>query len=292
MDGPQIPEGYVAYPRESQNPIFGPAPRRVRFDALGDAWRILCADWGIWVLASLTLIGIQIVVTVPFSIYNTIRMMPQTADPSRMPAMPADAILLSIVSAFISQVAIGCVLAGIMKAGLTKVRTGYVSYTSIFSYEGNFGKLLVAQICIGVVMTVPQILMFVGMTMIGSRGDLFQASIGQIVGLSVGYLLVLVFTCGSIFVPLLALDQGMTPGEAFSESFKAALPNFFPILGLLIVAGLASALGFIACCVGILFTLPLYYLTMAVVYHDFFRPVQREMPATPPTDMMTPPTYG
>jgi hypothetical protein len=42
-----------------------------------------------------------------------------------------------------------------------------------------------------------------------------------------------------------------------------------------ICASLLSALGELACGIGIIVTMPIMYVTMAVIYNDFFPPLPR-----------------
>ena len=63
-------------------------------------------------------------------------------------------------------------------------------------------------------------------------------------------------------------DKGMDVVAAIQKSYEVVKSNFWIFLGLNIVAQVVSSLGVIACIIGIIVTLPMYYCTIAVVYRD------------------------
>jgi uncharacterized membrane protein len=74
------------------------------------------------------------------------------------------------------------------------------------------------------------------------------------------------------FVPLLIIDREMTAMEAVKASYEALKPHGWMMCLLMIVLGLVSSLGFCACCVGILVTLPITIIGQALIYNNFFPP--------------------
>lgn len=68
---------------------------------------------------------------------------------------------------------------------------------------------------------------------------------------------------------------------ALRGSWAVVKTNFWSFLGFNVMAGVLSAVGFIACFVGIIATLPLYFCLLAVAYRDVFTSAT-EAQAQPP----------
>ena len=81
---------------------------------------------------------------------------------------------------------------------------------------------------------------------------------------------------------LLIMDRGFGPTQAISESFRV-LGGQAWLLGLfMIVAGFAlGVIGFLMCCVGILITMPVYFVCIALHY-NYFWPTQAPQPHVMP----------
>src|SRR4051794_20547985 len=68
MMQPPPPE-FAPYPRQSYGPDpLGPAPKRVRFDGVADAWRLLLSDVGTWLATSLILVVVVLAIEAPLVI--------------------------------------------------------------------------------------------------------------------------------------------------------------------------------------------------------------------------------
>lgn len=173
-------------------------------------------------------------------------------------------------------------------------------------YKANFGVLVLSGLVAGLVsvfsmgiLTGP---MLVGWIMMILRlqdgetvavGDIFQGftkfldSFLYMLVVSVGILLLIlilgIVPCvGSIlavaavyavialvaFAPFRIAESDVGFWKAIQESYEAVKPNFWLILGLVVVAGILGSLGAIACGVGVIFTAPINYCILAVVYHD------------------------
>ena len=72
---------------------------------------------------------------------------------------------------------------------------------------------------------------------------------------------------------------------AIGQSWKALLPQWLTAAAFHFVLVLLSGSGFLLCCVGILFTAPLYSLSIAILYHEFFstsrEPTWKKRPIDP-----------
>jgi uncharacterized membrane protein len=57
---------------------------------------------------------------------------------------------------------------------------------------------------------------------------------------------------------------------ASMASFEKVKTNFFPFLGLALIAGILGYIGAILCGIGLFLTLPLYFCIMSIAYREVF----------------------
>jgi hypothetical protein len=126
---------------------------------------------------------------------------------------------------------------------------------------------------------------------------------GLIIGLGIAILTVvfclgLVLAAPIIYVAqaflmfglFLIVDRKMDFWPASMKSINTVKTNFWPFLGVSIVAGLIGSLGGIACGIGVIFTLPIQVCIVAVAYRDVFDGVRLTVePAEPPPIPKPPP---
>jgi hypothetical protein len=73
----------------------------------------------------------------------------------------------------------------------------------------------------------------------------------------------------SFTLPLI-IDKQMDFWTAMRTSWKMVHKHWFHIFGLLVLAGLLNVVGAVACCVGLLFTVPLGMTAICYAYEDIF----------------------
>ena len=73
-----------------------------------------------------------------------------------------------------------------------------------------------------------------------------------------------------MFAILLIVDKQMDFWPASVESFNTVKLDFWPLLGLSIVAGILGYIGVILIGIGIIFTLPIYFCIITVAYRRIF----------------------
>ncbi|HEY3352858.1 MAG TPA: zinc-ribbon domain-containing protein [Polyangia bacterium] len=73
-----------------------------------------------------------------------------------------------------------------------------------------------------------------------------------------------------MWAQLLVIDRGMDFWPAMSASMKVVNRNFWGSLGFMLITGLLSMLGLLACCVGMLFTTPWVIGIQIAAYRDIF----------------------
>ncbi len=80
----------------------------------------------------------------------------------------------------------------------------------------------------------------------------------------------------------LIVDRRLSGIEAVKLSAKAALANFWPLLGLMLLNGLIATVGLFICYIGIMLAIPLTYAAVAVAYEQVFGLGQVQSPNLPP----------
>lgn len=160
-------------------------------------------------------------------------------DSAGQPEIGAAYWMLSLLSFVSGQFLLG----GLMRMAIHTVRTGRAEFGLLFSTFDVLPALLIAGI----------------LTPIAS-------AIGFLLCIVPGLLLLGLF----LFVNPLIVDQKKGAIEAISTSFNALKSQMWMALLYVIVLGLVLLAGLIACGVGILVTLPLILLAIAVTYRDFF----------------------
>lgn len=93
-----------------------------------------------------------------------------------------------------------------------------------------------------------------------------------------------------MFVPLLIIDKRLDFWPAMELSRKTVNKNFWRCLGLFLLAGLVAVSGFIACGVGLFFTVPIGLAAVVYAYEDLFGRGPAPALAPTPTSVPTPPT--
>ena len=145
---------------------------------------------------------------------------------------------------------------GMVKAGLNQIRGGKVELSDLFSGTDMFvGALVVA-----IVMSAGVIACGIGVYV---TSTLFFLSL-----------------------PLL-VDRKLSIGDALTQSMNVTKQNFFFFLVYMLVMGIVSGIGSIACGVGVLATAPIAFLGMLVAYERTFNAASAAAPA--PQDPPAPP---
>ena len=73
-----------------------------------------------------------------------------------------------------------------------------------------------------------------------------------------------------IFTLPLIIDKRMEVWPAMEESRKMVMNNFGAIIGMLGIGILLTIVGVLACCIGLFFTLPVFFGAIAYAYEDLF----------------------
>ena len=236
----QQPSGYSNYPRGSFSADPYGRPPGIYFDYIGIAWNLVQANLGTWV-ASVLVGGVIIgVISIGGSIAINLLMY------GSILAMGPTAILPMIGGMFlglIPNLICGLFLSSLLYMGVKQARNEQIGVGDVFT---------------GLSCALP----------------LMIATFLQSLAITLGWCCLLVpgiFLTGALaFVQLLVIDRNMSPLEAISESYNTLKPYAWAMFGLTFVAGLIYSLGFCLCMFGVLFTAPIYLVTIGLTYNTFY----------------------
>lgn len=142
--------------------------------------------------------------------------------------------------------------AALIKMAYCAERDEEFNVSSIFEYykAACFKELFIATLLISAISSViAMVLDYSGVQLIGS-----------LTTISISFL--------TIFTIPLIIFGDLKAIHAISTSFTIVLKQPLTLLGLMIVAIIASMVGFIGCCIGIFFTLPFLYSTYYALYNE------------------------
>ena len=209
-------------------------PRRaeISFDSISQAWTVLKPNLGPW-------IGATLIYLLVLGAINAL--LPK--DSRGQPQFGAAYSMITLLSIVIGQFFTG----GLIRMAIGTVRTGRAEFGLLFSAFDVLPTLLGATL---------------GATILISIASIFGFALCIVPGLLLSGLF--------MFVVPLIVDQKRGALDAISTSFNTLKPQMWMALLYIIVIGLVGSAGVLACCVGIVVTLPLTFLALAITYRDFF----------------------
>jgi uncharacterized membrane protein len=224
----------------------------LRFGVIGDAWRLYQRRWWTWSLATLiALIGYSIVGSTLFAVFGT-RWHGGTGG-FRLPVRPG-AGALHYVSTI---VVVGFFLGGMIRMANRQVLGQVPRIEDMFSVVDVGLQLLAGAVFYGAAT-------FLGWMLC------------VIPGLIVSGLLM-------FMMPLIVIAR-KPPTDAFGESWRVLRSQWLSAAVFHLVLSMTSLMGVILCGVGVLFTGPLYSLSIAILFHEFFEPVPSAYGKKSPVD--------
>lgn len=246
-DGPNTPNPPIFPPP----PTFVPGqpgyqPPRVRFDTIGEAWRLLQQEMSVWVGAVLgylfsifAIYFVGVLLLMPMFLVMAPKGSGQDLSAMGFLALLGGwSVLMLAVMAFASVM-----VAGFYEMAIKQVRGEPIAVGDLFSSMDMALPTFGATLLMGLA------------TMAGAVFCILPAYI-------VGGLLMLT-------LPIMA-DRRVGPIEAMTLSWNMLKQDMWMVTLYNIVLPLIAGLGFLACGVGMVFTMPLLFLGPALVYRDFF----------------------
>jgi uncharacterized membrane protein len=216
----------------------------IDFDNITKAWNLTREKQGIWAGALLVMFLILLAMNVGSYLADLTLTGNATSNPRDR---TAEQVTLSATLQFISSILYAAVnaffMGGLFKMAFKQLRGESLEISDLFTGRDLFLPLWGASLLISL-----------------------GVSAGMLFCLLPGLLLsgLWMFT-----IPLI-VDKRMGVLEAMGKSFETLRPHMWSAVGYQIVVGLISALGVLLCGIGIIFTAPITYLAIAILYRQFF----------------------
>jgi hypothetical protein len=205
---------------------------------------------------------------------------------------------MSVVAILLgSLVPFGLILAPMMCGiylSLFQLRRGQrVEFGNLFKGFDYFGESVIATLIHSIPMVmiiIPfYIVLYGGLLLMMPRqgGDPDPASLFgflavlMVLGLVMVVLMILI-SVTFIFIYPLIVDRKLSGIEAVKLSARAALANFLPLLGLLLLNGLIGFAGVLLCYVGMFLAFPVTFAAIATAYEQVFGLGEAPAPNLPP----------
>jgi len=193
---------------------------------------------------------------------------------------------------------LGPMMSGVYYSLFQKRRGKPVEFGNLFKGFDYFGPSLIAtlvHIVPIVVIVVPAYFVFylgfiLAMIQQQQNGEPNPGLVFGFVGVVIVFWVVVVvfiiaFSLLFTFAYPLIVDRGLSGFDAVKLSFRAALANFWRLLGLSLLSGLLGLGGALLCFVGIVLVYPIAFGAIAIAYEQVFglgEPVSN-LPPPPPT---------
>lgn len=216
---------------------------------------MLTQDWGVWLGASLIYFFAMQAIVQPISI--ALRVLIAGDALGLKPVDPSVTLTLVVVQLPVNilTTALGMVVLTGMTDMAYKRQEGYA--------------ISVADMFVGFKRFVP----------------VFMACLLELMAILVGACLCLVpglYAAGALaFGPMMALRQDLGASDALQSSYNTLKSQVWITVALLFLSFVCTMLGVLACCVGLIFLLPLQSIVVGINYYNFFPPAQAQpTPAT------------
>lgn len=245
-----------------------PGNASVRWEWIGEGWRVFAEKWGTWVLHSLMSFVIIMIAMIPFFIVMGISGAFNVQSPDQRPEPPSPVIFLAMLVLYPLLLLVSAYLAaGFYKTAMKQLRGETIGLGDLFSGGDAFLRVAGTMLLVAI------------LTMLGALLCIIPAFI--IHGLC-------------FFAFPLAVEKKLGPIAAIQASIEATKKDWLMYTLFALVVGLIAGLGAILCYVGMLATYPLYFLITAVAYKQVFgiaglRESQNYSPPPPPDYGYNPP---
>lgn len=210
---------------------------RIRFEAIGGAWALYQQQMGMWILISLVIVLIGVAINSVLEIL--LGRAPTGLSPFSMFLAPSR-LLLNFIESTISYTLVGAAL----HAAIRHVRGEGVRLEYLTEVVPIGGKLIITSLIVGVATTIAMIFCILPAVVVGG---------------------LLMFA-----IPLV-VDKKAEPLDAVRQSFEMLKSQWLMATLFYFVATLVGIVGVILCGVGLILTLPMFLLSVALLYDDFVR---------------------
>jgi hypothetical protein len=224
--------GYAEFSPPSDRGLRRP---RVRLSAIGEGWELLQDRWGTWVVASFIVLFANSVVS-----GAALSLLPNRGGNGLRIDGPADS---KLITCLINGIIIGFFYGGMFRMACLQVRGKRVAVSDLFGVTDVLWELVVGS-----------------------------AIYALICFVAASFCVLPYFVAAGVlmFTGPLIVDLKLTGPQAIAQSWHALKGEWFRAAVFHFFATLISSLGIFCCGVGIFFTMPIYCLSIAVLYRDFF----------------------
>lgn len=182
-----------------------------------------------------------------------------------------------LIIGFFSKITVaGCIApltAGILKINYNASINEEVSIGTAFEFyqSKSFKNLFIAAVFIATFLYAVELaanfIWMKDLTNINSEN--IYAMAGSTMLATVFNIIAIIFvTISTVLVIPLIIFGNLSPIDAIKNSFLLIFKKFWIVFALLFVAVILSFIGFIAICIGVLFTIPFYYSTVFAIYKN------------------------
>jgi uncharacterized membrane protein len=239
-------------------------PRRIRYEIIGESFGLMQKEMGTWVLASLILIavswGSSIVIQLALGVMGLHSGFGRSEHASTLMA------IISFVFQEICSTAVSAFLVGGMfQMAIKQLRGERIAIGDLFSSGGVLGALV---------------------------GGALLTDLAEYAGLALLILPCFVVSGLLMLTQPLIVDRKLGCIEAMSASWNALKSDWLNAAFFMILASICAGIGVIGCGIGLLFTMPVFFLSVAGVMKDFIPAgsylgpkVSASLPASPPSSL-------
>ncbi len=213
-------------------------PFEIRFGAIGEAWGFFKERWPTWIVAGLIVtVANGALLGLLHAIFHL--KLPEGGGGFMIVVPPAN----DLVAAAIVMVIDGVLLGGLFRIACAQVRGEPISAADLFGVTDVLVELVLGSAMLGVALTA------------AASFCAFPAFV--LAG-------VWMFT-----IPLI-VDGRLRAFAAFGQSWEALKGHWLSASIFHVIAGLIAGLGLCCGVIGLVFTMPLYSLSVAILYRDAF----------------------
>lgn len=188
---------------------------------------------------------------------------------------------LLVGSAVPLGILLGPMMCGLYLALFKTRRREPIEFGTLFKGFDYFGPSLIATLLHVIpilVIVVPAYLLFYISIFVSMAAQGDEPNPGAMFGVLALFglfwvfvlVVVIIISIGFTFAYPLIVDRKLQGFDAVKLSFRAALANFWRLLGMMLLTSLLSIVGVLACYIGIFFVLPIVYAAIAKAYEQVF----------------------
>ncbi len=265
----------------------------VRWEWIGEAWKLFSAEPVTWILMML---GSTLAIIIPllpalFTLMasGALAGLKDTRNMAGVLAALGASLLLLLIGGIITLLISVFLGGGLYRTALNQTRGQAISVGDLFSGGESFLPLLgYAALMVGVTLLVGFITAIPGMVI--SRLDILMSLVARVLSL--------VITGLTLFSIPLIVDRKAGVIEAVTKSIEVTRPYLLMYTLFALVINLIGFSGFLACCVGILVTGHFYVTIPVIAYRNIFDQQNTQnynlfaTPPPPPNYGAPPPSYG